>query len=208
MTLASTYIVRHIQHYAAQVIENVYFFNHTSGDGLSTDLALDFEGEWLPLILALQFSGLITDGLSVYNMADLGDFANLPLVSNGTAGSGDPLPSFNAVGYTFKLNTRAVRPGSKRIAGTPEGVTTGNNVVDAGYLAAMEALRLAFQSNLVGASDTWTPIVVKRVKTPVVGTVPLQYQYRLPETEGDFVAGTVVAALTSPALTSQVSRKA
>lgn len=208
MTLASTYILRHIQECQNQLIENVYFFDHILGDGLSTDLALDFEGQWLPSILALQTSAMTTTGLSVFNMADLSDFANLPLLSTGTFGAVEQLTTFDAIGYTFKLNTRAVRPGSKRICGIPEQVTSLNTVTDPTYLGLMEALRLKYQASMVGAADTWKLIVVKRVKTPVVGTVPLKYNYRLPTTELDYVAGSVVAALDSPIVTSQVSRKA
>jgi len=195
MTLASTYVLRHIQNCQNQEIENVYFFNHSVGDGLSTDLALDFEGQWLNAILDLQTNAMVTTGIAVYNMADLSDFANLPLNSTGRRGLVEQLPTFAAVGYTFKLNTRAVRPGSKRIAGIPESVTSLNQIIDVDYLGFMEALRLKFQAPMVGAADTWNLIVVKRVKTPIVGTVPLKYNYRLPETESDFVAGNVLSAL-------------
>jgi hypothetical protein len=130
------------------------------------------------------------------------------LASPGTFATDESLPSFAAIGYTLKLNTRAVRPGSKRIAGIPEIVTNRQTITDAAYIALMEAFRLKLQSPLVGAADTWQLVVVKRVKTPVVGTVPLQYDYRMPTTDADLVYGSVVAALTSTTISSQVSRKA
>lgn len=207
MALNTTYLLRHIQHIEGQQIENVYFFNHAAGDGLATDLCLDFEAQWLPTILDMQVGACITDGIAAYNLGDLGDFSTLPLSSNGTFGFVQYLPSFNAINFTLKLNTRAVRPGSKRIAGIPEEVTAGNNVVDEDYLGLMDALRLKYQANMVGASDTWSPIVVKRVKTAIPDTDPVQYRYNLPTTDLALVTGSVVAALTTPVVSSQVSRK-
>jgi hypothetical protein len=207
MTLASTYILRHIQNCQGQEIENVYMFDHILGTGNSGNLAFDFETNWLPLIAALQTSAMAHKGLIVYNMSDLSDFVTLPLAGNGTYGPVEQLPTFAAVGYSFKVDTRAVRPGSKRIAGIPEAVTSLNTVADAGYLALVESLRLAFQGTMVGVSNSWKQIVVKRTKTAIPGTLPVKYAYRLPTTELDYVSGTVTAALANVILTSQVSRK-
>lgn len=207
MPLNTTYVLRHIQHQFDQNIENVYFFDHVSGDGVSTDLALAFEGEWLPLIQAMQVPSVVTDGIAVYNMGDLGDFANLPLLSAGLYPDPNPLPAFSAVGFTLKLNTRAVRPGSKRIAGVSEAATDGDTIVVSGMLAAMEAFRLALQSDLTSGGDTWNHVVVKRTKTAIAGTTPTQYRYGLPNIGDPFVSGRVVAALTNKDVTSQVSRK-
>jgi len=207
VALDGLYQLRHIQEAEGQQLENVYFFNHAVGDGVSTDLCLDFEGEWLPLILALQTSDVVTVGVSAYNMGDLGDFATLPLASNGTYGAPPRKPLFTAVGFSFKLNTRAVRGGSKRIAGVPSEVANLDTITSSGYLASIEALRLAYASNMVGASDTWQPIVVKRVKTAVSGTSPVKYKYNLPVPPAEATIGSVVAVTTSPILTSQVSRK-
>lgn len=207
VSLDGLYALRHVQESNGQLIENTYFFSHAVGDGVATDLCLDFEGEWLPLILALQVADLITTGIAAYNMGDLGDFAALPLASNGTYGDVPRKPIFTAVGFGMKLNTRAVRGGSKRIAGVPSEVANEDTITSSGYLASIEALRLAYGANIVGASDTWQPIVVKRVKTAVAGTTPTKYKYTLPVPPDEATIGSIVAVLTSPVLTSQVSRK-
>jgi hypothetical protein len=205
--LNTIYLLRDVATMDGQNIENVYFFERVLGDGPATSLALDFVGEWLPSILALQSNAMVHLGISVLNLGDLGDFANLPLVTNGTYGTDDPLPSFNAVGYTFKLNTRAVRPGGKRIAGIPEVVTTKNEITDAEYITRIEALRLKFSADLEGADDTWRPVVIKRTKQAIAGTVPTQYRYGLPTSADPLVVGNVAAVLSSTKITSQVSRK-
>lgn len=207
MPLNKVYLLRHIQHQDNQQIENVYFFNHIAGDGVATNLALDFEGEWLPKITPMQVPSVITDAIACYNLGDLSDFVTLPLATPGSYALPNPLPSFNAVGFSLKLNTRAIRPGSKRIAGVSEGATAGQTIVTADMLAAMETFRLALAANLVGADDTWQHVVVKRVRTAVPGTTPVKYRYNLPVSDAQLVLGTVVAALTSPIVTSQVSRK-
>jgi len=207
MPLNKIYQLRLIAHMEDQVIENIFSFDHVLGDGISTNLALDFEAQWLDAIRQVQSDAIVYDGITVYNMGDFGDFVNLPLIDQGAIVGAQPLPSFAAIGFSLKLNTRAVRPGSKRIAGIPETYTLGNVITNAAYIADIELLRLKFSASMVGAGDTWQPIVIKRVKTPVVGTVPLKYNYRLPEVDADLVYGNVVVAVTSNDISSQVSRK-
>lgn len=207
VSLDGLYALRHIQDSNGQLIENTYFFSHAVGTGTATQLCLDFESEWLPLILALQVADLVTQGISAYNMGDYGDFASLPLLTPGTYGDVPRKPIFTAVGYSMKLNTRAVRGGSKRIAGVPSEVANEDTITSSGYLASIEALRLAFAGNIVGATDTWQPIVIKRVKTAVAGTTPVKYKYTLPVPPDDATIGQIVAVSDSNVLTSQVSRK-
>lgn len=196
------------QRLGGQEIQNVFFYNHIAGDGLATDLALAFEEDVLDYMRGLQVHALEIYGITAYNLGDLGDFVTLPLADTGNYGDVDYLPSYVAVGYTYKLNTRAVKSGSKRIAGVPEEVTAGNNITDADYITGMEALRTHLLANVVSGADTWQPVVVKRVKTAIAGTTPTQYRYSLPVPPAEATIGNVVAVLTSTTLTSQVSRKA
>lgn len=207
MPLNKIYQVRDIQELDGKTIENVYYFDHVDGSGDATTLAVGFESEYLPFVLACQVAYVQHVGISVINLGDLADFQDLPLLSNGTYSGDDHLPTFNAIGYSFKLDTRAVRGGSKRIAGIAEPATTKDVVTAAPLLAAMESLRTAMFADMVLGADTFRPVVPKRVKESVVGTVPLQYTYRLPRTDGELVVANVRNCLTSPRITSQVSRK-
>jgi len=207
MALDALYMLRHLQSQFGQEIENVYFYNHVAGSGSSVDLALAWQANILELVQAMQVPGVLSNGLIVTNMGDLGDFTTLPLASSGSYSEVNPLPAFNAISFTMKLNTRAVRPGSKRITGIAEAATAGNEIVVAELLDAMEAFRISLQTNLVSGGDTWENVVVKRVKTAIPDTTPVQYRYRLPTIGETPVVGTVVAALDNKIVSSQVSRK-
>lgn len=207
MPLNTIYQVRLRQNFGdgGKALENVFFFDHTAGAGVAIDLAQVFENLMLPAINALQTAVIKNSRLTIINLGDLSDFIEYPLTGDGDYAT-DTLPAFAAVGYTLKLNTRAVRGGSKRIAGVPESVSTHGTVDDGAYITKMNTLKTALQSELTDVSDTFLPIVVKRIKTPVVGTVPLQYDYRLPVPGDTLVYGEVVTALTSVKLSHQVSR--
>lgn len=207
MALDTLYQLTFKQLYQNQLIENVFFYDHIAGDGVAQDLANDWISVVMPLIQALEVNSMSIFETAVINLGDLADFWTEAQTVTGLYGATDPLPSFNALGYTLKLDTRAVAKGSKRICGVPEEVTTKNAVTSSGYLASMELLRLQLQANIVVSPNTWQPVVIKRVKTAVTGTVPLRYTYRLPTIGETPVVGHVVTALTSPFLTSQVSRK-
>lgn len=196
------------QRLGGQEIQNVFFYNHIAGDGLATDLALAFEADVLDYMRGLQVHALEIYGIQAFNLGDYTDFVTLPLADTGNYGDVDYLPSYVAVGYTYKLNTRAIKSGSKRIAGVPEEVTAGNSITDAGYITGMEALRTHLLANVVSGGDTWQPVVIKRVKTAIPGTTPVKYRYSLPVSPAEAEIGNVVQVLTSNTLTSQVSRKA
>lgn len=206
--LNKLYQLRLFGHIDQYPMENIFFYNHISGEGFATDLALAFESDVLNNIIPLQVANALWEGIQCYNMGDYSDFVNLPLATSGSYGDVPREPVFVAVGYSLKLNTRAIRQGSKRFSGIPSEVSNEEIITSAGYLASMEALRLALLANVTGSGDVWEPTVIKRVKTPVAGTVPLKYRYNLPvppATTAD--TGKVVAVTTSSVLTSQVSRK-
>lgn len=187
-------------------MENVFFYDHTAGVGDAFTLATDFVTTILPLINAIQGATVKNVDVNVVNLGDLGDFSS-PITTGSGAIGGESLPPFAAIGYTLKVNTRAVRKGSKRFSGVPEAVQAQGLIIDATYKAAMEALRVAMQLELVSAADTWLPVVIKRVKTAVVGTVPTKYTYRLPTIDAELVVGEIVVALTSFNVSHQVSRE-
>lgn len=207
MALNDIYMLTHRQTWGVggRPINNVYFFEHTAGAGVAIDLAQAFQSQYLPVIGALQSILIWSTFLEVINLGDLGDFVSYPVEANGSYG-GDVLPPYAAYGFTQRVNTRAVRKGSKRIAGVPESAQANGVVTFPDILDAMEDFRILLESELTDVSDTWLPVVIKRVKTPVVGTVPLQYTYRLPTSDLELVVGEVVNVSTSPNLTHQVSR--
>lgn len=186
--------------------ENVFFFKHTAGVGVAADLATDFADAFVPAINAIQCGSNVNIGLDVINMGDLGDFAS-PVITGSGAYAVQPLPPYAAVGYTLKVNTRAVRKGSKRFSGVPETTTEGGIITDADYRAKVNTLRILLMQELVSADNTWLPIVLKRVKEPVAGTTPTKYTYRLPQTDAETVVGEIVVALTTDILSHQVSRE-
>lgn len=208
MSWATTYMLRFRQTWGTggKFMENVFFYDHTAGDGNSSDLATVFNTVMVPAINALQCDRVKNYDFVITNFGDLADFAQ-PAVAGIGAYAADPLPPFNAINYTLKLNTRAVRKGSKRISGVPELASAAGVIVDELYITKMNDLRTLFMNELVDAGNTWLPIVVKRVKEPVVGTVPQQYTYRLPATSSELVTGEIVVALTSLNVSHQTSRE-
>jgi len=208
MPLDTIYQVRARQTWGSggKALENVFFFDHTAGAGNATDMATAFGDAFSTLINQIQAPIVKNYSIDVINLGDLGDFASVPWLGSGTQ-VGDALPPYAAIGFTLKVNTRAVRKGSKRISGVPESAQIDGKLTNEGYIAAVELLRLAMQQEVVTASDTYLPVVVKRIKEPVVGTVPLQYTYRLPTIGDTLVTGEVVVVLTTTSLSHQVSRE-
>lgn len=208
MPLNTIYQVRARQLYGVggKPMDTVWFFDHTAGTDRAADLAVAWGLARGDLINALQTDYIRNLSIDVINLGDLSDFASLPWTGGGLIND-DTMPPYAAYGFTMKLDTRAVRKGSKRIGGVPEAAATDGVIDNVTVLPLIEDLRLAMQQEIVDAGDTWLPVVVKRVKEPVVGTVPQQYTYRLPTTDAELVVGEVVVVLTTTNLTHQVSRE-
>lgn len=208
MPLNTVYQVRARQQWGSggKELETVWFYDHTAGTGDSTDLAVAWGTGIGDAINDMQCSHVRNYSIDVINLGDLSDFDSVPWTGGGAIVQ-EANPPFAAVGFTMKVDTRAVRKGSKRISGIPETVVQNGVVTDSAYLALMETLRGAMQVEIVTGTDTFLPVVVKRIKTAVTGTVPLQYTYRLPTIGDPLTLGEIVVVLTSPNLTHQVSRE-
>lgn len=207
MGLETFYQLNHKQKDAyGQSIMNTYFFNHTAGSGFAIDLVQDFIDVMMPLVNQLQCNVIDNVLIEAFNLEVLSDFWSQDPTGAGAL-TGDMLPLFNAVSFTVKPNTRAVRKGGKRISGVPESVQNVGVITDGTYLGFIEDYRLQLATELVGTSDTWTPVIIKRVKTAISGTVPTQYRYRLPVNDSELVYGGVQSVLASVNVSSQVSRK-
>lgn len=208
MPLNKIYQVRFLQTYqtGGKASENVFFYDHTAGSGSSAALGAAFGSVVVPLINAIQTQVMKNVGINVINLGDLSDFAPLATAGLGAI-SGATLPPHAAVTYTTKVNTRAVRKGGKRIGGVPESAQTNGVIDDDGYFANVELLRIQLFAELTSLDDTWLPVVIKRVKTLITGTVPPQYTYRLPTTDAELVVGQITVALTTRNVGHQVSRE-
>lgn len=188
-------------------IQNTFFYERQDPAGNAADLGDNWRINILPSVLGVQSALVDCVSIAVINLGDLGDFITIPDSSPGGYGEVDTLPAFNAVGYSLRLNTRAVRPGSKRVAGVPEEASLNGVLVNPTYLTRVETLRVALYAEVTGADASYFPVVVKRIKEPVAGTVPPKFTYRLPTTGDPVTIGTVVSALSNPDVTSQTSRK-
>lgn len=189
-----------------KMLNNFYYLVNNAG---ATAIAFitAWESAVLPSIRAIQHSIVKVDSVRCINLFDLGDFADFNFVGAGTASStGDVLPMFNAMNISLKLNTRAVRPGSKRFSGIPDDQTTANVVVGSTYITALNTLRDKLVANIPVVSEPGavTPIVVKRI--PVAATTTTKDHYRDPETPEELVYGTIVAGLWNLRVSHQVSR--
>jgi hypothetical protein len=206
MALNTIYQVIHKQLFGTTIkTENVYFFNHISGTGDATALASDFVTTAVALVNAMQSSAVHNQAVDVINLGDTADFESLPVIGSG-ANVAEPMPAFNAISFTVKPDDRALRHGGKRIVGLPEASAVINEITSAPILDAMEAYRIFLMNDFVGEFDTWKPILVKRVRTPVAGTVPLKYTYRLPETDDELVTAGILLALSNVFVQHQTSR--
>jgi len=206
MPLNTTYMLTHKQLINGQLCQNVYFYDHVAGTGTSDTIGEMFIDNVQDVINAIQTEYVTNLGLDVVNMGITTDFSIFSLVGAGDY-TGDNLPPQDAVSYTFKSGDRAIRPGGKRYVGVPETVQNVGVIADETYLDKMETLRDLLGNNLILGGDTFQPVIVKRIKEEVVGTVPLQYTYRLPTTGDTFLSTNILSVLVSKAVSSQVSRK-
>jgi hypothetical protein len=204
--LTKIYQLNHKQDVNGEELLNIYFFRNLGTGTDAHDLSDAFISDLQPLILDLQVPNVVTTEIKAFSLGNFADFWVEPENEAGTADPTDPLPIFNAINYTLRPTTREIRPGSKRIAGIPESVTTFNNITFAAYLTSMEALRVAFGTPIGTDPDFFELVVVKRIKYEVPDSDPVRFAYRLPETDEEAVVANLGAVLTTPRISHQVSR--
>lgn len=189
----------------AEPMVNVYFYQRNTGLGTAQQLANAWSEDVLPAIRAWQSQIVWHDRCEVINLGDLTDFGGTNYTNTrGLNTSADPLPAFNAVQYTLRAGSRAVRPGSKRYPGITEGDVTAGVITSSGVITQLNALGAALIANIqAGTGETFAPVIVKRVKyAPEPGKVA----YRLPETTGELVAPGITGYSLNFNISHQVSR--
>lgn len=206
MALSDCYMLRDVQHFSGELVLNVYFYQDLLLSSIAQNVVESYVADVLPKVQAVQSGWISHDLIDAVNLADPSNFYELHEAVGGDIDS-DALPAHSALNFTLRLNSRALRPGSKRICGVPEinqnhGVLTGS-----GYLTAVEALRVQMHTVLLsGVVSTFQPIVVKRVKYNPDEADLTHFAYRLPENDGEFVFGNVIECLTTDKVSHQVSR--
>lgn len=206
MALSDCYMLRDIQHFNGEEILNVFFYQDLLLASTAQNVVEAYVAGVLPKVKAMQQQSFYHDKIDCVNLSDASNFYEFVL-HDGGGQTGEALPPFNAVTFGLRLNSRALRPGSKRIAGVPESANNGGVITDGTYLALMEAYRIQMKSILLsGILETFQPIVVKRVLYTVPDSSPAREAYRLPENDGEFVFGNVIECVTTARVSHQTSR--
>jgi len=199
-------MLRDFQKFDEETILNVYFYQDLLLASTAENLVDAWIAGFLPKVVAMQTNAVTHVLVDAVNLADPANFFETQIATAG-ANTDASMPAHDAVNYSLRLNSRALRPGSKRYCGIAEAFTTDNFITQVSYLALLETLRIQ-QSDILlsGAIQTFQPIVVKRVRYNPDPLRPDHFAYRLPETEGEFVFGDIINALLNTRISHQVSR--
>jgi len=198
-----------------KVFQNTYFYQLSliaalDGPNVAHPMVTAFIADVLPVLRAGMPTAYTVTGVRsrcLFRPADDYEQALSLAGTRGTPGTGgELLPSFTSVKITASTDNGLVRKGRKMFPGLFEADQIAGllTVVGLPYWAALAAAYVA--EVLVDASGddlTFTPVVVKRVRT---GT-PGNYVYRLPETAVEAIFGNITNAVYSAVVTTQNSRK-
>lgn len=212
MAVGDVYEVTDVQEMQGQQCLNVYFYRQAAAFvPLEGTIAQALADEWneavLPAIVNTQANEVLhveTRVRNLFNPLDAG--AAISGVNGAFESLSEAMTSFDAYGMTLMHDNPTIRPGGKRLAGVPEsgqvnGVPTPTAI---GFLeTAADALAAPITGGLIIADNIMFPVVVKRIRE---GVDP-DFTYRLPETVGELVYGTLLEVLVKLLVTSQVSRK-
>lgn len=184
---------------------NVYFYKNDAGEGNAEDVANAFHEDVLFVLPTIQSVDIQHISLKVQALFALDDNFELATGDLGTIAT-EAFPSASAVNFTLRPLSRAVRPGSKRIAGIPENAGNHNVINNAGYITALENTRLVLEGSIeagVTPLATYEPAIVKRIPYTAPSGKPA---YRLPATGAEAFVFGVSGALVSLRMSHQVSR--
>jgi len=187
-------------------MKNVFHYVVEGAGGTAEELATKFKADVIPKITAWQSSPITNQSLKVFSLYLPSDFTEEALTGVGGAGSTEYLPLHDAVNFTMKLNTRAIRPGKKRFSGLTEGDTSQGWVTNSVVITALNSLRTQIGTTMTGSSGAlYRPCVVKRIKETDAETGKVSY--RMPVTVEETVWGGILAVLLNLRVTTQRSRR-
>lgn len=207
MALSDLYVLDFKQRFLQQDIHNIFTFDK-SGTGSAVDLNSAFVNDLLTPINDIQNHAIENVSLRTYCLGDLADNSEVEISGTGNDGAGDMLPLHDAVNFTLKSTTRAVRPGSKRFSGIGEAYQVNGDITNVDYIALLNALRVALDTPITGdATNVYEQVIVKRVLYDVPGSDPVRQAYRFPIIGETPVVGTLAAVLLNRHISTQGSRK-
>jgi len=206
MALADIYVLDHAQSFLGEPIHNLYTYERL-GTGSAQDLIDAFQSDMLPAIRTIQASQIKTDYLKAWSLGNLSDMAEEDISSAGLVVDVQMLPVFNAINYSMPSNNREVRGGSKRIAGVPENFQVDGTITDAGYIATLNLLKVAYGAEIsVDTTNFWRLSIVKRIKYNPDEARPEHFAYRYPEAGDPLVVAQPRAISLKLKVSHQVSR--
>ena len=186
------------QIYLGQVVRNVYHYNTSLAGPSDTpeEIFGAFNGTVGLFVRAVQSSGLQWIEAVIENLDDELFFAEIPILLPGIL-AGELMPSYVAYGVKLSRTFKTTRNGSKRFAGAVETFVSGNvhSLPGAATTAVEDALtQLLTVADDPGLEGAYTPIIFRPAGS--VPSSPLAF------------SNPISAAIFSPNMTSQVSRKA
>jgi len=213
MAVGDVYELVAAQLYGTSTVLNVFYYEQISivipADGftIAALLAEQWDEQIGTVIRDLQNVDVVWDEVRCRNLFDSSDAGSYVVSDTGTASETEGLGPFVATAFQLFGDNPAVKNGAKRFVGVVEswqvdGILTSSPIITQGELVA-EALATNVTAGDVIPSDTWAPVIVKRVRSGTAGA----YEYRLPESTGETVLSRIASALLSTFLSSQVSRK-
>lgn len=212
MAIGDIYEVAHIQEHedTGEKIMSKWYFRSKDALGSAANLYQAFKqaNGYLVRINELQSRVLNNVELRVINLFSLTDFFFGNPTGQGTIASDEMLPLHSALNITLKLNTRGIRPGSRRISGIDEASQSKGLITGAAYITSLNSTLVFLSNTLTNATtaDTYDHVVVGRIKYDVPDTDSVREAYRLPANQGEANAGLVIAALANLRISHQVSR--
>lgn len=205
MAISDVYEVRDFQLLSNEEILNVYHYMGEGGAHTAAEMGTLFRTQILPSLVNLQSNAVQHRRLQIINLGDLTSFDETATVVTGVR-TGERLPAHDAWSFTLRLDTRAVRPGSKRVAGISELDVGNGEPASTDYITLLELYRdkLPLVLSVDLPAPNYVPIVVKRIAIPATPTT--KAGYRLPRTDVELVFGRVRAALVNFKISHQTSR--
>ena len=207
MALNNLYVLDFKQQFQQEDIHNIFTYE-SDGDGSAADLNDAFNTTMLPLINAIQSSNIANVSARTINLGSLSDIDEKPLSGLGALTGSDMLPLHDAVNYTLKPTTRAVRPGSKRFSGLVEVDQVDGIITASAYITSLNALRVGIDTPIAaGMSINYATVIIKRVKYNPDPDQPLKFAYRFPHIGEVPVVASLSGVLLNLKITHQTSRK-